>query len=356
MTTSEAALKPLYASLAFAVVLMAIGLLVVGKNLLIPIAIALMIWYVLNALASTIGHLRIGGWSPPGWLRMTAAVLAVVAIFGALVELVSQNIGAVSAAAPGYQHNLERMAVEAARMLGLGAVPTFAQIVDQIDIGKAVSQLAATTADLASSTGLIVVYVLFLLIEQQSFDGKLKALLPDAAREQQVRRLLHRMQREIQTYIWIKTLMALLTAVASFVVLKLVGVDFALFWAFVIFLLSYIPTVGALLGAAFPTVLALVQFGEAVPAGIVGGLLALTQIIVGNVIEPRLMGASLNLSALVVILSLAVWGTLWGVTGMFLCVPITVVAMIICAHFPASRGVAVLLSADGKIDRAQIGD
>ncbi|MBT3482207.1 MAG: AI-2E family transporter, partial [Opitutales bacterium] len=74
-----------------------------------------------------------------------------------------------------------------------------------------------------------------------------------------------------------------------------------------------------------------------------------TQILVGNLLEPRLMGNSLNLSPLVILLSLGLWGSLWGVSGMFLCVPITVIAMIICSHFPQTRPIAVLLSGNGQI-------
>lgn len=350
---SAVALKPLYASLAFAVVLMAVGLLVVGKDLLIPIAIAVLIWYVLNALAATFGRVRIGGKEAPSWARMTVAILSVVVAIAAFVELVNANIDAVTRAAPTYQANLERLVADAARRLGFSDVPTFAQLIEQVDLGGVASRFASTAADLAGSTGLIVIYVVFLLVEQQSFDKKLAALFPDPEREKRARKLLHRIQVQIQTFIWIKTLMAVLTAGVSYAVLAIVGVDFAAFWAVVIFLLNYIPTIGALIGTVFPTVLALVQFGTPLPAVIVGGALTAANVVIGNVLEPRLMGASLNMSALVVILSLAIWGTIWGIAGMFLCVPITVVAMIICSHFPASRGVAVLLSADGKIDTGE---
>ena len=81
---------------------------------------------------------------------------------------------------------------------------------------------------------------------------------------------------------------------------------------------------------------------------VAAGLGAL-QVVVGNVIEPRLMGRSLNLSPLVVIASLATWGSIWGVTGMFLCVPLTAILMIALAEFPRTRPVAVLLSADGRV-------
>ncbi len=115
-------------------------------------------------------------------------------------------------------------------------------------------------------------------------------------------------------------------------------------------MLNYIPTIGSLIGVVFPALLTLVQFAALGPFLVVTIGLGLTQFVFGNVLEPRMMGKSLNLSPLIVIVSLAVWGSIWGVTGMFLCVPITVVMMIVLAGFPQTRPIAILLSATGRID------
>jgi len=77
--------------------------------------------------------------------------------------------------------------------------------------------------------------------------------------------------------------------------------------------------------------------------------LAAVQIAIGNILEPRMMGNSLNLSAIVVLLSLAIWGSIWGIAGMFLSVPITVLLMIIFSNVPQTRAIAILLSSDGDI-------
>ena len=341
--------RPIYISIAFAVVLMTIGLLVAGKNLLIPLAVAVMIWYILNALAKAIDRIHFGMLYLPGWLRMTLAILSVFLVIALLVEMISSNIAEVQQAAPGYQANLEKIVDRIAAAAGLKQAPSVAQLADQINFSKAMRSFATAVAGFAGGAGIILVYVMFLLIEQQSFDKKMHALFPDPEREARVRQLLHRMQEQIQTYIWIKTLMSLLTGGISYLVLIAFGVDLAEFWAFIIFLLNYIPTVGSLIGIIFPALLALVQFGAVIPFVAVAALLGLSQFLIGNVLEPRLMGSSLNVSALVVILSLALWGSIWGVAGMFLCVPITVIGMIIFSHFPATRPIAIMLSNDGKI-------
>lgn len=129
----------------------------------------------------------------------------------------------------------------------------------------------------------------------------------------------------------------------------MVGLDFATFWGMLIFFFNYIPTIGSILATAFPSVLALIQFDSPLPIiAVIGGITA-TQMMIGGFLEPRLLGSSLNLGPLVILLSLGLWGSLWGIPGMFLCVPITVIAVIILSHFPQTRTIAILLSGDGNV-------
>jgi len=124
--------------------------------------------------------------------------------------------------------------------------------------------------------------------------------------------------------------------------------DLAEFWALLIFALNYIPYIGAWLGVIFPTLLAAAQFGDPGRVFGIAAALAVVQFTTGSVLEPRVMGRGLNLSPVIMLLSLAFWGTVWGVVGMLLAVPLMVVIMIVCAHVDSLRPVAVLLSADGK--------
>jgi predicted PurR-regulated permease PerM len=234
-------------------------------------------------------------------------------------------------------------------LLGLEGPVDLGELIRQIRLESVLPELAGALSSLLGMAGLIVAYVIFLLIEQHRFGAKIHALFPDPEREQWVRTMLTRIQEDIRTYVWIKTLTSALTGAVSYVVLLVVGVDFAEFWAVVIFLLNYIPTIGSLLGVMFPAVLALVQFSTPVPALVVAGVLGSVQFTIGNLIEPRLMGRSLNLSPLVVILSLVVWGNIWGVVGMFLCVPLTGIIMIVMSYFPGTRPIAILLSSDGRV-------
>src|SRR5262249_25240388 len=172
---------------------------------------------------------------------------------------------------------------------------------------------------------------------------------PNAERQALVRRILQRIATEIQTYVWLKTLTSLMTGVASYLVMRFVGVDFAAFWALLIFALNYIPYIGAMLGVIFPATIALVQFDTLKPFIVTVCALAVVQFTTGSIIEPRIMGKGLNLSPVIMLLSLATWGAIWGVVGMFLAVPLMVVVMIICSHFQPTRSIAIIMSADGDL-------
>ena len=319
--------------------------LVTGRDLLIPFAIAVMIWYVIIALSRLI-EVQL---SAPSWLSLSASIIFFVVVLGLIVELISGNITAVRDAAPTYQANLEKLVESAMKLSGLTELPTIANIVEQVDVRALIGGVAGAVAKVAGNTGLIVIYVIFLLAEQRTFPRKIEALFPEAGRRKEVQIILSDIQKRTQTYIAVKTLLSLVTAVLSYVVLVAVGLDLAGFWAFIIFLLAYIPTIGSLLGVIFPALMALLQFGGISEFLIIAIGLGAAQLVIGNVLEPRMMGRSLNLSSLVVIVSLAVWGSLWGVTGMFLSVPITVVLMIILAQFKQTRPIAILLSANGKV-------
>jgi AI-2 transport protein TqsA len=344
-------LRPLAAAAACAIIAaVAVAFLYHGRALLIPLAVAIMIWHLINALATAYHGMGRNGWRPPIWLCYVAALMTIFGALTLMVELIMDNVARVSLAASGYEANLQEVLRNMYEMLGMKTAPSFTQIVEQISIGSIVTTIAGTLGGVAGSAGIVIVYVVFLLIEQGSFDRKLHALLPDPARATRLHLLLGRIARQIQGYLWVKTLMSLLTGSVTFTILWTVGVDFAEFWALIIFLLNFIPTIGALLGVIFPALLALVQFDTILPFLVVTGALTATQFVVGNLLEPRLMGRKLNLSPLVIILSLTFWGMLWGVVGMILCVPITVSIMIICGHFAPTRPIAIMLSSDGEID------
>ncbi len=143
--------------------------------------------------------------------------------------------------------------------------------------------------------------------------------------------------------------MSVLTGVLSYLILISFGLHNAEFWAIFIFLMNYIPTVGSLVSLVLTLLAMAVQITSLLMLLALAGALTAVHILVGNVIEPRYMGIHLNLSPLVILLSLAIWGSIWGVIGMLLCVPGMTMINIILANFPTTKPIAILLSADGKV-------
>ncbi len=342
-----------FKSLSFAVSFIAVVLagfvLAQGRELFVPFAIGVMVWYVINALTRQFQRIGMGGWRMPRWLGLALSLIAMALAVNFVVELITANVNQVAKAAPAYAQNLSHIADRVLAWFDLPRAPTFSELIKDINVGPWIGTLAAALSGFAGKLGLVLVYVLFLLMSQGFFGQKLDALFPDPARRQRIRKMTEQMQGEIQSYLWIKTLVSVLTGLVSYVVLAAVGVDFASFWAFIIFLLNYIPTIGSILGVVAPALLTLVQFDTPGPFLIVAVGLGAIQFSIGNILEPRLQGASLGLDPLVLIIALIAWGMLWGVAGMFLAVPMTVMVMIVLAQFEGGRPIAILMSKDGQL-------
>lgn len=351
MTTNSTQPRLLFLIAAWLVVTaLVLTALVIGRSFLIPLAVSLIVWYLMNGLARVVRRLGFGRYDFPYWLCMVVAILLFVAFFVLVGNLVATNVGAVADSAPTYEQNLRSLMTKFSGLFGLEQVPTIDSLVARMNIGNLISQLAGALSQFIADAGLVLAYVLFLLFEQIVFDQKLKRFVNNPEREEGVRTVLARISKEIETYLWIKTITSAATAIISYGVLIWVGVDYAAFWALLIFLLAYIPTIGSLLGILFPALLTLLQFGDWQPFLTVLIPLTATQLLIGNVIEPRMMGNSLNLSPLVVMVSLVLWSMLWGIPGAFLCVPITVIFLIVCMYVPSLRRVAVMLSSDGTLE------
>ncbi|MEQ8965690.1 MAG: AI-2E family transporter [Azospirillaceae bacterium] len=325
----------------------------VGRPILLPLVMALLLAFVLTELAIWIGSIRPLGPRLPGWLRYVIALAIVAVVIWGLARLVTVNIGNVVAALPTYQSNLEGVLLSLYERFGIEEPPTLASIRDEIFRGISLQGLVrGVLTQVTTGFGTVVIvltYMAFLLLEQRTFARKLTRLADDEAGAERIAATLHEINDRVGRYLVLKATVSLLVGAGSWIVMILIGIDFAGFWAVLIFLLNFVPYIGSFVGVLFPTVLAAVQF--AAPGPFLTALVALTavQVVVGSFVEPRLMGRSLNLSPLVVLLSLSVWGSLWGIVGALLCVPMTVVLLIIFARFEVTRPVAILLSQDGRI-------
>jgi len=324
------------------------ALLVLGKSLLIPFFLAIVIWYLINAIYEQLARLPFGEKIPKG-VGLGLAATVILGFLFLVGELLTQNINTMISAVPTYKVNIEQLLEKALSTFGISELPDFKTLSEEFNLSDGFSPLLNGIRSMAQNSFLILVYVVFLLLEQKFFASKISELRLSNDRKDHLQVIFTKINDAAGSYIAIKTLASFITAGLSYLVLIGVGVDFALFWAFLIFLLNYIPTVGSIIATAFPALLTLVQFDGFTPFLIVLlGVLGI-QVAIGSFLEPRLLGDTLNISPLVVILSLALWGLLWGVVGMLLCVPITIIMIIIFAQFPTTRPIAVFLSKNGEV-------
>lgn len=325
------------------------GILTIGKDLIIPMVLAIFIWYLINILADSILLIQVRGYGVP---RVIAFLLALFIIFGSLTvftNLISTSVNSVIRAAPSYQVNVESLIDRTAALLGLDESPQLAQMINQVNYTRIIQNLGLTLAGFARSAGLIFIYTLFIFLEQKCFLPKIDRMVADDKQRVKVRKIMKRIYDDTKTYVGVKTFTSLVTGFVSYGIMRSVNLDFAIFWALLIFLFNYIPIIGSIVATIFPSIIALVQFPTLGPVLVVVIGLIATQFIVGNLLEPRLMGNTLNLSPLVILLSLGLWGAVWGIPGAILCVPITVLLTIIFSYFEGTRPVAVLLSKRGEI-------
>jgi predicted PurR-regulated permease PerM len=338
------------AFMASGLAVFAVGTLYFGAKLIVPVVEALLVCFILNATAGAIRRLPVFGRRLPWPLALLFAAIAAFALGFWVVQSVLREIVAMSPVVAGYQQSLGPMLDRLAGSVGLAGGDLPGRLAETFTVGQALRQIVAATAGTIGHFSIVAIYAGFLLVDQQFLDRKLRALLPDPAQRERTRGLLAKVSGSIQAYLLIMTAMSVLTAVLSYAVMRLAGLDYAFFWATAIFFLNYIPTIGSILGTALPATFALLQFQQFVPAAIVLAGIGAVQFVVGNILLPRVAGHVLNISLAVTIFSLFFWGALWGVTGLFVAMPLTAVLIIALGHFAPTRPLAILLSKAGDLD------
>ena len=277
----------------------------------------------------------------PGWLVFTIILAGILLFDLLLLVIISASVDSFSGNLDFYNQRLREyrdQIVTLSRRLGIKDHQQMDNLFDPQRIMSFIAGTLSSFSDILSNGILILLTVVFIFIESKIFPDKVKAV----ARNQENIRYFNVINHQINQYMMIKTYVSLGTGIIIGGVLALIRLDFAVLWGLIAFLLNYIPNIGSLIAAIPPIILALVQFGVGGALGVMAIYLAVN-FIIGNYIEPKLMGRGLGLSVLVVFLSLIFWGWLLGPVGMFLSIPITLVFKIIMQINPNTRWIAILL-------------
>lgn len=327
-------------------------LLIQARSVLQPFVLAVFIWFLLNAMASASARILHGRDATPTRAARALSTLFFICLIGVLAVMTANNASALGAELGTYERNLDALIASAAQMVGIEETVQIGELVRNIDIAGTAVGLAGSAASYFGVVIIVIVYLLFLFVEDEVASQKLAAIVTRPDQREDVTRLLRQINREVERYFGVKLIVGVLQAVPTYLVLRLVGVDGAAFWAILIFFFSFVPTIGTLIGIVFPSLMALVQFDTLGPFVIVLSVLGVVQLAGSNWLEPRLMGSSLNLSPLAILLAIFAGGAIWGIVGALIIVPLLVVAVIVFARIPSMRPVAVLLSRDGVVGGA----
>ncbi|HOX42480.1 MAG TPA: AI-2E family transporter [Myxococcota bacterium] len=313
-----------------------LGLLAIGvilyftQAVIVPLVIAIFITMIIHKVEGLVA--RALGLRRFRWLNKIAAMVLILGVLFGLVMAAVVSARDIATRFPYYETRMSQTLQESptaqAALAWMQENGVLEQL-KQLPIGSTVSGFLGSLIKLLGNFVLVVIFTGFLVFSTTSFTG-----------------VLQEMNEKISAYITIKTLMSLLTGLVTYLLCWAFGVDFALFWATLGFLLNFIPSVGSIVATVPPILLAMVQLDSW--AAIVGfaGLFVVLQVLMGQVLEPKLMGTRLAIKPVAILLGLIFWGFLWGIPGMFLATPLVALMRILSSYFNFSRGLERLLAAD----------
>ncbi|MGM0622931.1 MAG: AI-2E family transporter [Campylobacterota bacterium] len=324
--------------LGFASVIIILAGLKSAEMIVIPIMLAFFI-----AIISTPFVRLMSRYGVPNWIAIIVVLFVIFIVGGILSLIVSQSLNSFLEKLPMYQKKLEAMVVGLAPLLESMNIPVSRQmLVDAVNPSSVMNIMGSTLSTVKSfvtSAFLVIFIVIFILMEEATLPKKFKAALPDANGSMDAAK---NFIGRVNKYLLIKTSISFVTGVLITGLLMVLGVDFPILWGVIAMLMNFIPNVGSLIAAIPPVLLATVQLS--IPeAGLVALGYAVVNVGMGNLIEPRLMGKGLGLSPLVVFLSLIIWGWLFGVVGMFLSIPLTMIVKIALEQHPGTLWIAIML-------------
>lgn len=324
--------------------------LYLGQSILIPLIFGGILWLLMRNIRFIFNKLPLSERWFPRWLKTTLSTILLFSILWIVGVIFEKNIQILVQHYPTYLNNFNAFNTSLKNETTIDLTALITEFDFQKYSTSFFSEAVQSIKSILSNTIVILIYMLFFISEESSFSLKIKALSKNSIDYTNNTQTITKIERAVSSYLGLKSLVALIVATISFVVFLVYGLQAPFFWSLLIFILSFIPFIGVLFSSFLSALFALAQFGSMGDALILLLIIGGIQFISGNIIEPKLMGNSMNVSPLVVVISLSFWGLIWGFPGMFLSVPITVILVIVFSKFETTKNIAILLSEKGDID------
>jgi len=318
------------------------------RQILIPFCIALLFYFMLNGIMRKLVVRKI-----PKTLIMIGLLLIIFISLYLLGLLIFTGVSSFIDNFPAYSEKITRMARSLSDSLKLPIIDVKKYIANinwekTFDPEQITAMVSSTMGSFTSFIGNLLLVLLLLLFMLGEKIPMVTRVIKTLSRErgEELQRIETAINARVQHYLFVKTLMSLLTAALAALILLVGRIDFVIFCSLLIFFLNYIPTVGSLIGTFFPVMFTFLKYGFCLRLVVITAGLMVMNFVMGNFFEPLVMGKSLDLSPIIILLSLIFWGWLWGVVGMFLAVPLTSSLKIIFESIPALKPLAAAMSAE----------
>lgn len=339
--------------IAFAVVLF---LLVQARFILISLATAIILFSLTSDVINFIARQRIGPLRVPNAAASIAALLLIATALLILTSVLLAQINTVLVTTLSYTERAPSAIASMFGWLGEDSEAAIFNAVRSIDASSYLRTAASQASGITQATVLVILFVGFLFAERVWFDIKLENFIGDQKQARRVRKIIQSIIHRVNYYLLVKTVISLITGGMVYLLARLFQLELATSLGIITFVLNYIPNIGSIIATGLIALVTHVQFGDPNTTLIVFLIATGIQFLNGNVIDPMLMGRALRLSSFGIILSLAFWGAVWGIPGMFLSVPIMVMLLVVCSHVPDLRPFAILLSREGLPDTEKMLD
>ena len=315
--------------------------LYIGKTLFISLIFTFFIFILLSSLARFLHQYTKNMF----FTRILSIILPFLFFWGVSL-IVSTQMQAFATEIPHYKEIFLQILSSFQSTSGLQF--DIHSLVSKINIANIFGSISGGISGLIGYIGTISFFLMFLILEKKYFIHKIEKILEDHT-EKKIFDIGKKIHADLTLYFWVKFCLALTNAVVSYIIMFFFGIDYALFFALIVFFLDFIPNIGWPIALSLPFLYSFIQLSSPVSSFFLLIALLIPQTITGNFLEPKIFGSRLNLSGFIILLSLLFWGSIWGLVGAFLAVPLMTSLNIIFSKFHATRPLAILLSEKGEV-------
>ena len=322
--------------LVIAAIIIILGALKMAAVIVVPVLLAAFIAIIISPIYAWLIKRKV-----PSAFALLAVILGLMVIFSLVGILIGSSLQSFSSNLPLYEAQMQiQLDIVTAKLNSLGVIDgELGSLFNPSALMKYSATVLKGAGSIVTNSFMILLIIAFMLLESTHFSRKLELAKGHSSTMIQIDEVF----TKIKHYMAIKAVVSLVTGAVITIILLFIGLDYAILWGFIVFLLNFIPNIGSILAAVPAVLLAFVQLGT-FGALEIGAIYLFINILIGSIIEPKLMGSGLGISTLVVFLSLIFWGWLLGPVGMLLSIPLTITIKIMLYSQDQTRWLAVLMS------------